>query len=115
YNDNYNLENAHVIPALIHRCYICKNNNEKFIVKGTGKPLRQFIYSEDLADLILWTLFNYEEKTSLILSVGADQEVSIERIATLIAQCYNYENNLIYDSTFADGQYKKTVDNSKFI
>jgi GDP-L-fucose synthase len=52
-SDNYHLENAHVIPALIHKCYLAKQNNEKFVVRGTGVPLRQFIYSLDLAGWIM--------------------------------------------------------------
>lgn len=112
-NDNYSLEDGHVIPALIHRCYLAKKNNQKFIVKGSGTPLRQFIYSEDLAKLILWVLEEYKEKDSIILSVGEEDEVSIETVAKEIAKCFNYENNIEFDKSFSDGQYKKTADNSK--
>ncbi len=52
-NDNFNLEDSHVIPGLIHKCYLAKKNNTVFILKGTGKALRQFIYSEDIAKLIM--------------------------------------------------------------
>ena len=75
--DNFNLNDSHVLPALIHQCYLAKKNNKPFIVKGTGKPLRQFIYSEDLAILILWALENYHDKESIILSVPESQEKSI--------------------------------------
>ena len=114
-NDNYSLEDGHVIPSLIHKCYISKENNEKFIVKGTGKPLRQFIFSIDLAKLIMWTLEEYNEKESIILSVEEKDEVSIEYVAREIAKCYNYENELIFDTSFSDGQYKKTADNEKLM
>lgn len=114
-NDNYSLEDGHVIPALIHKCYLSKQKGEKFIVKGTGKPLRQFIYSEDLAKLIMWVLENYKEKESIILSVSENEEVSIEYIARQIAKSYDYENMIEFDSTYSDGQYKKTADNSKLI
>lgn len=114
-NDNYSLEEGHVIPSLIHKCYINKENNEKFIVKGTGKPLRQFIFSIDLAKLIMWTLEEYNEKESIILSVEEKDEVSIEYVAREIAKCYNYENELIFDTSFSDGQYKKTADNKKLM
>jgi GDP-L-fucose synthase len=86
-----------------------------FVVKGTGKPLRQFIYSEDLAKLMMWTLEKYEEKNSLILSVGENEEVSIETVAREIARCFDYENKLVFDPTFSDGQYKKTADNTKLM
>ena len=58
-HDNFHLDDAHVIPALIHQCYLAKQNNKPFIVKGTGKPLRQFMYSTDLTTLIMWTLEKY--------------------------------------------------------
>tara|TARA_A100001011_G_C14151833_1_gene774330 strand:- start:119 stop:1051 length:933 start_codon:yes stop_codon:yes gene_type:complete len=113
--DNFSLTDGHVIPALIHKCYLAKKNNEKFVVKGSGKPLRQFIYSRDLAELILWTLEKYNEKDSIILSVGEEEEVSIEKIGRIIAKSFDYENNLIFDKNFSDGQYKKTADNSKLL
>lgn len=110
-NDNFNLDDAHVIPALIHKCYLAKKNNDNFIVSGTGKPLRQFIYSKDLAKLIMLVLENYNEKNSIILA--SEQEVSIEYVARLIAKKFDYENKLIFDTNKSDGQYKKTADNSK--
>lgn len=113
--DNYSLEDGHVIPALIHRCYLAKKNNEKFIVKGTGSPLRQFIYSEDLANLIMWVVEKYDNKESIILSVSEKDEVSIEHVARSIAKAYEYEHMIEFDSSFSDGQFKKTADNSKLI
>jgi len=92
--DNYNLEDAHVIPALIHKCYLAKKNKEPFIVKGSGNPLRQFIYSEDLAKLILWTLEEYNDKDSIILSVNPEDEVSIKDIAYEIAKNFDYTDKL---------------------
>ena len=113
--DNFSLEDGHVIPALIHRCYLNKKNNEKFIVRGTGKPLRQFIYSEDLAKLIMWSLIDYHDKSSIILSVNEKDEISIENIARIIARSYDYENNIVFDDSYSDGQYKKTADNQKLM
>lgn len=114
-HDNYNLNDAHVIPALIHKCYLAKQNNQPFVVAGTGKPLRQFIYSEDLAKLIMWTLESYNDKSSLILSVDEKEEVSIAYVARLIARRYDYEYMLTFDDTKPDGQFKKTADNSKLM
>jgi GDP-L-fucose synthase len=114
-HDNYSLEDGHVIPSLIHRCYLNKQNNEKFVVRGTGKPLRQFIYSEDLAKLILWSLDKYNSKDSIILSVNEKDETSIENVARLIARSYNYEDNIIFDDSFSDGQYKKTANNARLM
>jgi GDP-L-fucose synthase len=114
-HDNYHLEDSHVIPGLIHKCYLAKKENKPFVVRGTGKPLRQFIYSEDLAKLIMWTLENYNDTESLILSVNEKDEVSIKDIAYEIAKNFDYEDNLVFDSNFADGQFKKTADNSKLM
>jgi GDP-L-fucose synthase len=114
-HDNFNLEDAHVIPALIHKCYLAKINSEKFIVAGTGKPLRQFVHSQDLALLIIWVLENYNEKESIILSVSEEHEVSIKYISTLIAKKFNYAENIEFDENKPDGQYKKTADNSKLM
>ena len=114
-NDNYSIEGGHVIPGLIHKCYLAKQNNEKFMVWGSGKPLRQFIYSQDLGRLIMWVLEKYDEKDSIILSVGEKEEVSIEYVARQIAKAYDYEHMIDFDITKSDGQFKKTADNSKLM
>ena len=113
--DNFSLEEGHVIPALIHKCYNAKKNKEKFVVCGSGKPLRQFIYSIDLARLIMWSLLEYDEKEPIILSVGEKDEVSIKQIATEIAKQFNYEFMMEFDDSYSDGQFKKTADNSKLM
>ena len=110
-HDNFSLDDGHVIPSLIHRCYLNKNDYVPFKVLGTGKPLRQFIYSEDLAKLILLIMDKYKDKESIILSV--EKEVSIGDVAKHIAKNYNYENNILFDVSYSDGQYKKTADNTK--
>ena len=113
--DNFSLEEGHVIPALIHKCYNAKKNKEKFVVCGSGKPLRQFIYSIDLARLIMRSLLEYDEKEPIILSVGEKDEVSIKQIATEIAKQFNYEFMMEFDDSYSDGQFKKTADNSKLM
>ena len=113
--DNFHLQDSHVIPGLIHKCYLAKQKNEPFVIAGSGTPLRQFIYSEDLAILILWTLENYHDKESIILSVPESDEKSINYVATCIAKEFNYENNMEFDTDKPDGQYKKTADNSKLM
>ena len=112
-NDNFNLEDAHVIPALIHKCYLAKKESKPFVVAGSGSPLRQFIYSQDLGKLIMWVLESYLEKSPIILSVGEEQEVSIRHIATLVAKKFNYQESMIFDNSKPDGQYKKTASNAK--
>jgi len=114
-NDNYNLEDGHVIPALTQRCYLAKKEGKPFRVLGSGTPLRQFIYSDDLAKLFMWTLENYNEKESLILSVGEKNEVAIKDVALEIAKSFDYEHMIEFDTRYSDGQYKKTADNTKLI
>lgn len=113
--DNYSLTDGHVIPALIHRCYIAKAEKKPFVVKGTGKPLRQFIYSNDLAKLIMMIVEDYHEKDSIILSVSEKDEVSIRTIAELIAKEFDYLEHIVFDDQYSDGQYKKTADNKKLM
>jgi GDP-L-fucose synthase len=110
------LLNAHVIPALIHKCYLAKQNNKSFEIMGTGKPLRQFIYSKDLAQLIMWVLENYIDSESIILSVNDIDEISINDIVNLIRKEFNYFNIIFNNSNLInDGQYKKTASNKKLM
>lgn len=111
--DNFNLENSHVIPGLIHNCFLSQKNNSKFVIKGTGKPLRQFIYARDLAKLILWCLFDYNENENIILSVPEEDEIDIKYVGLKISEIFKNKNETVFDETFSDGQYKKTADNSK--
>ncbi len=67
-HDNYHLQDSHVIPGLIHKCYLAKKNGTPFVVAGSGTPLRQFIYSRDLAKLFVWVLRDYPEVDPIILS-----------------------------------------------
>jgi GDP-L-fucose synthase len=92
---------------------LARENGTDLIIKGNGKPLRQFIYNKDLGDLILWTLFEYNEKNSIILSVDEKDEISIKDVATLIAKEFNYTGNIIFEDIEDKGQYKKTADNTK--
>ena len=113
-NDNFSLQDGHVIPSLIHKCYLAKQKNEPFIIKGSGKPLRQFIYSEDLAKLIMIILEKYQEKESIILSVSEKDEISIKEVAEMISEANEYLN-IEFDASSSDGQYKKTADNTRLM
>lgn len=113
--DNFHLEDAHVIPALINKCYLSKKESKPFIVAGSGKPLRQFIYSQDLGKLLMWVLESYSNKSSIILSVGEEQEVSIGDVANIIAKKFDYQKSIKFDNSKPDGQYKKTASNKKLI
>lgn len=112
-NDNYSYQTSHVIPSLIRKCYEAIDKNTDFIVLGTGKPLRQFVYSLDLAKLFLWAFFHYDEENPLILSPDPSDEVSIGEVAQLIANALGYKKQLVFDHAYSDGQFQRTVSNAK--
>lgn len=116
--DNFNIGNAHVIPALIHKAYISLKNHEPCLqVCGSGRPLRQFIYAPDLAKLIIWTLETYDEIEPLILSNDVDSEISIRQVAECVVDAFKLKTGrdifLKFNEELADGQYKKTASNRK--
>lgn len=115
-NDNFNLKDAHVIPALIHKCYLAKKNNKEFIINGSGKALRQFIYAGDLAKIIYFLVekirMNEIQFQNIICSPDEKKEISIEYIVRKIASIFEY-NNVVFDTSFSDGQYKKSVSNKR--
>lgn len=109
-NDNFSLDDGHVIPSLIHKCHLAKQKGLPFEVRGTGTPLRQFIYSEDLAKLILESVGKLKRENVIF---SPEDEISIKDVATMIAQEYNYVDNMVFNSTYSDGQYKKTASCAK--
>ena len=104
--DNFNLEDSHLIPGMIHRAYLAKQNNEKFVIWGDGSPLRQFVYSEDMAKLIVWSLNNWNsEKHCMMID---ETEVSVMDVARIISEKFGFnENDLIFDETKPKGQFRK--------
>jgi len=111
--DNFNLENGHVIPSLIHKCYLAKKNGDDFKVWGSGKPLREFIYSKDVGVLTEWVLENYDEEEPLIISNS--EEVSINKVVELIVKYMDFRGNVIWQDDKPDGQFRKPSDNSKLL
>ncbi|XP_064410587.1 GDP-L-fucose synthase [Latimeria chalumnae] len=111
--DNFNIEDGHVLPGLIHKVYLAKKNNSALTVWGSGKPRRQFIYSLDLARLFIWVLREYDEIDPIILSVGEEDEVSIKEAAESIVEGMSFTGEVLFDLTKSDGQFKKTASNSK--
>ena len=110
-NDNYNIENGHVIPSLIHKCYLARENKTDFTIWGSGKPLREFIFSRDVAKLTEWVLENYTENEPIILSTS--DEISIRDIVDIIVELMNFKGSVNWDSSKPDGQFRKPSDNSK--
>ena len=114
-HDNFDMQGGHVIPALIHKCYLAKKNNTDLTIWGSGSPLRQFIYSMDLAHLTIWVLRNYDSVEPIILSVGEEDEVSIADVARYVAKGMGFEGNIVFDTSKSDGQFKKTASNTKLM
>jgi len=110
-NDNFSLDYGHVIPMLIHKLYLSQKNNTDFTVWGSGKPLREFIYSKDVAKLSEWAVYNYDETEPIIFS--SSNEISIMDLVDLLVKEFNFKGKVIFDSTKPDGQYRKPSDNSK--
>jgi len=113
-HDNFSIEDGHVAPGLMHKCLNAKKSGESLTVWGTGKPLRQFIFSRDLAELVIWSTLTYEGKESLMLSTDEADEISIAQLANTVVTCMSFpKEKLVFDSTKADGQFKKTVSNAR--
>ncbi|KAM4028680.1 GDP-L-fucose synthase-like [Anomaloglossus baeobatrachus] len=93
--DNFNIEDGHVLPGLIHKVYQAKQNGNALSIWGTGKPRRQFIYSLDLARLFLWVLRQYDEVDPIILSVGEEDEVSIKEAAESVVAAMDFKGDVL--------------------
>ena len=110
--DNYSLEDGHVIPSLIHKCYLAKEQRVPFEVRGTGSPLRQFIYSEDFATIVMNCLEGLNREN---LIISTTEEYSIRDVAYHIAREFDYDEHVVFNDAYSDGQYKKTASNEKLI
>ena len=112
-HDNFNVLQGHVIPGLINKAYEAKKNGTAFEIWGTGSPLRQFIYSLDLARLFVWVLREYEEVEPIILATDEEDEVSIKEVAEMILEAFDFKGEVKFLTDKADGQFKKTASNAK--
>ena len=112
-NDNFSLESGHVIPMLLHKMYVAQRNNTDFVVWGSGTPLREFIYSKDIAKLSEWALDNYNESEPIIFSNSI--EISIKDLVDLLVTEFSFDGKVIFDKTKPDGQFRKPSDNSKLM
>ena len=110
-HDNYDLENSHVIPAMIRKFHEASLNNKDVVLWGSGTPLREFTYSDDLAKVLVYLLENYNDPESI--NVGNTKEISIKDMANMIAGIMNFKGNIIWDSSRPDGQLRKPSNNSK--
>lgn len=109
-NDNFNLETGHVIPALIRKFHeAILNNKREVIIWGTGKPLREFTFARDAAQIILWLAENYDG--DLPVNIGNPEQISIESLALAISGEMSYSGTIRFDNTKPDGQLKKPSSN----
>jgi len=105
-NDNYNLENSHVIPGMIHKAYLASLNNSDFTIWGDGTPLRQFIHAQDLARNILWATDNWKSENHFMCI--NEKEHTIKDIAFMIAENFGIERSrIIFDEDQPKGQHRK--------
>lgn len=111
-NDNYNLSSGHVIPSLIHKCYLAKENNIEFKIWGNGQPQREFMYVEDLARIIEQINENNTSHDNMIISPSV--EYSIKNIVELIAKYMNFTGKIVFDESKPNGILRKPSLNDKF-
>jgi GDP-L-fucose synthase len=110
--DNFELETAHVLPALIHRFHDAKVNNAKEVeIWGDGSPLREFLYVGDLARACLVLLHRYDD--SVAINIGSGQEISIEKLAKLISKVVRYSGEIVFNESRPNGTPRKLLDSSK--
>ncbi|MCF8284268.1 MAG: GDP-L-fucose synthase [Sphingobacteriales bacterium] len=108
-NDNYHPENSHVLPALIRRFHEAKVNNADHVeIWGTGSPLREFMYSDDLADACYFLMMNYNEPD--FINIGTGHDLSIKDLADLIKHVLGYEGAITFDTSKPDGTPRKLMD-----
>jgi len=111
-NDNYDLNKSHVLPALVRKFVEAKKNDHPGVeIWGTGKPLREFLYVDDLADACLFLMINYNDAQHI--NVGSGQEISIKDLAILIKETIGYKGEIVFNSTIPDGTPRKLLDSSR--
>lgn len=111
-NDNYHPQNSHVLPAMIQRIHLAKENKEPSVtIWGSGKPLREFLYADDLADACIYLMNHYSGDQTV--NIGTGKEISIGELAKLVKEIVGYEGEIVYDQTKPDGTPRKLLDVSK--
>ena len=111
-NDNYHPENSHVLPALICRFHEAKMQGlQEVVIWGSGTPLREFLFADDLADACLFLMQNYNEKE--IINIGCGSDITIKELAILIKEITGFEGALVFDTTKPDGTPRKLLDVTK--
>ncbi|MBC9910584.1 GDP-L-fucose synthase [Chitinophaga varians] len=111
-NDNYDLNNSHVLPAMLRKMHEAKKNNQPEVVLwGTGTPKREFLHADDMADACFYLMQNYSEKG--LVNIGVGEDISIRELAELIQRIVGYEGQLTFDTSKPDGTPRKLMDVAK--
>jgi GDP-L-fucose synthase len=111
-NDNYDLQNSHVLPAMIRKFHEAKvSNNQEVNLWGTGSPMREFMHADDLAEACVYLMDNYSQ--SEFINVGSGIEVTIKELAETVKEIVGFEGNLNWDTTKPDGTPRKLMDVSR--
>jgi GDP-L-fucose synthase len=112
--DNYDLQNSHVIPALIRKFHEAKvSGDNEVVVWGTGAPLREFMHVDDLATACYFLMMNYSDEQ--FVNIGSGQEVSIKELAEMIKDIVGFEGALVFDISKPDGTPRKLMDSGKLM
>jgi GDP-L-fucose synthase len=110
--DNYHLQNSHVIPALIRKFHEAKQSKADFVeIWGTGSPLREFMYADDVADACIFLMKQYNDK--LFVNIGTGEEVTIKDLALMVKEVVGFEGNIQFDTTKPDGTPRKLMDSTR--
>jgi len=114
-NDNFDLETSHVMPALIRKFHEAKVNNEpEVVVWGTGKPLREFMHVDDMADACVFLMENYEfSEIGEFVNIGVGEDIPISELVELIKEIVEFEGKIKYDTSKPDGTPRKLMDVTK--
>ena len=111
-NDNYDLKNSHVLPALLRKFHEAKiNDHGKVIVWGSGAPRREFLHADDMADACVFLMKNYNDEG--LINIGVGEDLSIKELAEMIKDIVGYKGEIVFDTSKPDGTPRKLMDVSK--
>ena len=112
FNDNYDLQNSHVLPALLRKFHEAKiNNHQQVEVWGTGEPLREFLHASDMANACVYLMQNYNDNG--FVNIGTGNEISIKELAYLIKKIVGFQGDIVFDSSKPSGTPRKLTDITK--
>lgn len=113
-NDNYDLENSHVLPAFIRKFHEAKiHGKEDVVLWGSGKPMREFLHVDDLASACIELMLKYNGRS--FVNIGSGQEITIAELARMVASITGFQGKVIWDDSKPDGVYRKLMDSSRIL